>query len=507
MKKIIFVSILLFVYSNSSVGDVNQAVDNFFKTITSDIDISQPAIVKHQSAGVLSLGGMATRSQVINLTPMQFTPPSFDASCGNINFYSGSLAFMTNTDQLVQFLQNTLMTAGITAVMTALKAVTPNIAGTLQSMFDAAQKMLNMFNNSCQLGMALGNSTDSWMYDRLAKGKAQAHSDSSDASSAEINSSTGGSSGSSLTDKMNEVTNAYHNWVDKNANMNPIDKSGIVGSIANKYGSVIWKGIQALHLYSLPIQNGTNADISSIANLVISLTGDLIIYSPGDDGTGSQVRVLPPTITDIQHFMISTKSDINTYNCNYFQPDSPGECTGTKVDLRTIEYPMNQFNGGIINKIQTAMTDIQQVFTSGGGKTLSLSNDDMLIISISPVPIFAIAQTLDDIGMGESINSVLSQYSPQIAFEILQKLINVSLNLAIQATTTRTNNDTQQTIANFVNSIKDVQNRVNGFSSLYVKDDPIVILNKLNTLKKYAQGQMSAEIMQKVNFAKQLNNY
>ena len=87
------------------------------------------------------------------------------------------------------------------------------------------------------------------------------------------------------------------------------------------------------------------------------------------------------------------------------------------------------------------MTDIQQHFTSG----TSLNNDDLLIISISSVPIFAIAQTLDDIGMGGSIDSVLTQYSQQIAFEILQKLISVSLNLAVQAATTRTNNDTQQT--------------------------------------------------------------
>ncbi|MBY0380218.1 MAG: conjugal transfer protein TraH, partial [Burkholderiales bacterium] len=474
MKKIV-ISILLSFVITASNADVNQAVDNFFNTITADV--SQPAIVQNQSAGVLSIGGIATRSQVINLTPMQFTPPSFNASCGNINFYSGSLAFMTNTDQLVQFMQNTLMTAGITAVMTALKAVTPNIAGTLQSMFDASQKMLNMFNNSCQLGMALGNSADSWMYDRLAKGKAQAHSDSSDASSAEINSSTGGSSGSSLADKMNEVTKTYHDWVNKNASMNPTDNSGIVGSIANKYGSVIWKGIQALHLYSLPIEKKnktkiTATEISDIANLVISLTGDLIIYSPGNDGTGLQARVLPPTITDVQHFITSTQSDITTYKCSYFHPDFPGECNGTQVDLATIDYPTNQFNGGIIKKIQVAMTNIQDHFTSG----TSLNNDDLLIIAISPVPIFAIAQTLDDIGMSGSIEGVLNQYSKQIAFEILQRLINVSLNLAIQATTTRTNNDTQQTISNFVNSIKDTQNRVNSFSSQYIKDDPIVIL-------------------------------
>ena len=500
MKKIIFITLLVLLGINAN-ADVNQAVDNFFSTITADA--YQPSIVQNQSAGVLSLGGIATRSQVVNLTPMQFTPPSFNASCGNMNFYSGSLAFMTNTDQLVQFMQNTLMTAGITAVMTALKAVTPNIAGTLQSMFDAAQKMLNMFNNSCQLGMALGNSADSWMYDRIAKAKSQAHSDSSDASSAEINSTTGGSSATDLAKKMNEVADAYHNWVSKNANMNPNDSSGVMTSIANKYGSVIWKGIQALHLYSLPIKNGSGGDISSVANLVISLIGDIIIYSPGNDGTGSQARIIPPTITDIQHFMTSTQNDITTYNCSYFQPDTPGECTGTQVDLATINYPTNTFNGGVIKKIQTAMNNIQQHFISG----TALTGDDLLIISISPVPIFAIAQTLDDIGLGNSIDSILNKYSEQIAYEILQRLITVSLNLAIQAATARTNNDTQQTISNFVKSITDVQNQVNSYSYKYIHYDPIEVLQQLNYLRGYAQNQMSSEIMQKVNFAKQLSSY
>ena len=136
-------------------ADVNQAVDNFFSSITADVNV--PTVTQNQSAGVISFGGIATRSQTINLQPMTYTPPSFNTSCGNMNFYSGSLTFMTNTDQLIAFMQNTLMTAGMTAVMTALKAATPNIAGTLQSMMDAAQKMMGMFNNSCQLGMALGN--------------------------------------------------------------------------------------------------------------------------------------------------------------------------------------------------------------------------------------------------------------------------------------------------------------------------------------------------------------
>ena len=81
------------------------------------------------------------------------------------------------------------------------------------------------------------------------------------------------------------------------------------------------------------------------------------------------------------------------------------------------------------------------------------------------------------------------------------------MNLAIQAATARTNNDTQQTISNFVKSIADVQNQVNSYSYKYIHYDPIEVLQQFNYLRGYAQNQMSSEIMQKVNFAKQLSSY
>ena len=157
----------------------------------------------------------------------------------------------------------------------------------------------------------------------------------------------------------------------------------------------------------------------------------------------------------------------------------------------------------IIFYILPTMKNIQNHFTS----STTLTQDDYMIISISPIPIYAIAQTLDDIGMQASIGSILNQYSEQIAYEILQRLISVALNLAIQASSTRVNNDTQQTITSFTKSITNVQNQVNSYASKYVTHDPVDILQRLNYLRAYAQNQMSGEIMQKVNFAKQLSNY
>ncbi len=370
-------------------------------------------------------------------------------------------------------------------------------------MMDSAQKMLGMFNNSCQLGMALGNAADSWAYDRIAKAKGQSYGDSADASSAEINATTNGASGSKITDKMKTIADNYHAWVNKNATMNPFEQKAGTMEMAAKYGSVIWKGMQALKLYNLPLSTGTQNDISSIANLVVSLTGDAVIYSPTDDGTGFSARYIPPAISDIKQFMTSESDSISTYNCTYFQTSNPGECTGEKFKMDTSPYPVNQFTGGIVKKIRTAVNDIQEHFVNNK----VLTNDDMLIIAISPTPIFAMAQALDDMGMTGSISFYLNGYSPQIAFEVLQKLINTSLSLAMQASVARNNSDTGATVQKLVDNIGMLQTQINSYSSQYIVKNPAELLQELNYLRGQAQNMMSPMIMQKVNFAKQIANY
>lgn len=481
-------------------ADVNQAVDNFFSSMQANVNV--PTVTQNQSAGVLSFGGVSTRSQTINLQPLTFTPPSFNQSCGNMNFYSGSLTFMTNTDQLIAFLQNTLMTAALTAVMTALKAATPNIAGTLQSTMDAAQKMLGMFNNSCQLGMALGNAGYSTVSDMFTKSKQQSYGDSADASAAEVNATTSGSSGSSIADKMNKIADNYHDWVNRNAAMNPLDQKAGVDDFSKTYGSILWKGMQTKILYKLPYTSVGTQDVANIANLVISLTGDVVIYPPADNGAGMEARYIQPTIIDLRQFMVSESSSTDVFNCNNFQPTNPGECTNP-FNLSTGSYPKSTYNGSVMKKISGAIMDIQKHFINNA----SLTSDDMFIIAASPVPIFAMAQTLDDLGMSGSISSYLNYYKEQIAFEILSKLIQISANLANEATVSRTNEKTVSSVQSLMSSIGNIQAQLGIYSQQYVKKNPAEIMMELNYLQGMAQNMMSPMIMQKVNYAKQIGSY
>lgn len=504
-KKISAILLVSTLISSPAYAGVDQAVDNFFNSMNADVN--GPTIVKNQSAGIISGGGFATRSQSVDLQLGYITPPSFNTSCGNVNFFTGSFSFMTNTDQLVKFLQNTLMTAGVTAVMTALKSATPNIAGTLQSMMDQANQLMGMFNNSCQLGTALGNVAGTYMGDAYAKTTGQSLQDSSDMAGGFINNTVGGSA-RSITNNMKAITDGYHNWVSKNASMNPTSDDANVQEMAKTYGSIIWKGIQSQSKFITPGTGETTSDLLSLADLVVSLTGDVVIYSPQNDGIGAKAKNIDPAIKDIKQFMTGKGGTMKVYQCPKFNALDPQECTASgsipNGDLANFEYPLTgTYQGNMVKTIQQAVNDIQAHFENNK----PLTDKDMFVISVSSTPIFAIAQTLDDVGMTDSINYVLSKYSEQIAYEILERLVSMSLNIAQRAVVARSNDATDFAVKTLLNNITTLQSQVNSYQQDYVKTDPVEMLQQLNYLKAYAQNQMSPAIMQKVTFARQLQNY
>jgi hypothetical protein len=156
-----------------------------------------------------------------------------------------------------------------------------------------------------------------------------------------------------------------------------------------------------------------------------------------------------------------------------------------------------------MKKISGAIVDIQKHFINNA----SLTSDDMFIIAASPVPIFAMAQTLDDLGMSGSITSYLNYYKEQIAFEILSRLIQISANLANEATVSRTNEKTASSVQSLMSSIGNIQAQLGIYSQQYVKKNPAEIMMELNYLQGMAQNMMSPMIMQKVNYAKQIGSY
>ena len=64
-----------------------------------------PGVFESQRRGVISGGSVVVRNRIMNENLVSMVPPSFQAGCGGIDMFAGSLSFV-NADQFVQLLRS-----------------------------------------------------------------------------------------------------------------------------------------------------------------------------------------------------------------------------------------------------------------------------------------------------------------------------------------------------------------------------------------------------------------
>ena len=505
---------LLLVCYGTLYADVDSAMTSYMSNLS--VVGNNATSVSTQSANIMSAGGFATRSQSVTLQPLSFTAPNFSSSCGNIDFYGGAFSYLSNPDQLMKFLQNALITAAPLIFITALKSISPNLAGSIQSFFDAAQKFLNLASNSCQLGTYLGTMSGDALGGQLSKTQLMSSANSEGQGSAIINNTTYGDSASSLSNNAKDYIKALDEWGTKFNNvLNPsLDsndkKSGVMQQIAYTNGSIIWKGLQQLNAVSssaIPT-GGSNGNVQDLANLVISLTGDVILVT--DKGALlERPYIIPPSIKKISSLYSMSVQDgdsLVVYNCQKFNPvkpsdfcffnDSADPLVPTPIPLKwTFKDKVNSMIQNIQNNLMTAAP---------------LTDEDKTLIAMTKIPVFQMAQALYDAGMGGNVKNILEKYQEQIAFDLAQNLLSEAMTLAQSAAMSKvTDGNSTASIA-----VGELGKRISELNMTLAMDanklkgpDAIQTLNDINRLRSYAQSSYSPTLIQKVQFAKMFNNH
>lgn len=492
---------------NMAFADPLSAMQNYYNNI--NVITNAPDIVNGQSAGIISGGGFAVRSQSVTFQPFSFSPPSFDASCGNINFYSGAFSYINNTDQLIQFLQNSVMSAAVPIMISALKAAAPNIAGTIMSFFDAAQKMLNMASNSCQLGTGLGN----YVGKEIQLAAYSSSTQGGDAGTALTGTTTSGNSQYKASSLLSKVTGDMNDWytrfngaINGNFGSNSAD-ADLYRKLLKQNGSLMWKGIQSLSNVSSTAYGGDPSQWTDIANFIISVTGDVTLYT---DASGDMRAFPNKSLIDVRALYTSSgdSGSIDLYSCSKFNAENPVECAGVNGDYN---YPKVNIsltdNRLVLNQIQATIDNIQNVFVSNK----PLVDMDKQIIARSPVPIFAMAQAMADAGLAPLISSQLQPYKKYIAFAIISKLFYDLLNISNTALAAIAQDNTEPKAQNAVTSLRD---RIRSQLAVLNADasgsignvDPQKMLYQINYFRSYAMSVYSPSLVQKVQFAKQFGN-
>lgn len=369
-------------------ADVASDMTSFFNSMGFDANVTPGGAYQGQTAGYYTGGSVFARTPVrnYNLASIQF--PSYRAGCGGIDLFTGGFSFI-NSDQLVAMMKNIGSNAVGLAFQIALSTISPKLSQKLQDFQDMANKINNTNLNSCSaaadllsgivpktkqsqasLCQAMGNSTGYF----------------SDYAQAREECGSGGQTSS--------VTAAAQN--------NPQWKDMLAT------GNIAWR---ALTKVVGPSGGTLNDSDVQLAEMMMSLTGTIIMQPPADDNSPVDPQMKPPTIqtdADLKSFLYG--GSITIYQCDTTTEFGCLSPTTTTVTL-------NQ-NTAFAARVKSMLDDIVTRMQTDH----ALSGEELALLNDTSMPIYKML----NVAVAYSPSSAQSwadNYSEMISVDILYKYL------------------------------------------------------------------------------------
>lgn len=330
--------------ASAQAGPLSDEMDSIFNTMT---NYTEPGAFETATRGVISGGSFYARNRIMNTTIATFSPPSWKAGCGGIDFFAGSFSFI-NADQFVQLLRAVAANAVGYAFQVALGTMCPDCLAQLGKLQDIIQKLNQYAGNSCQLAQGIVNdAADAFTDKRYNKEQntASIKGYASDIADAVMN--IGG------TDYQSQVANDTE-------------------SADKLYGNIVWRELHRNDA-AKNLANISVSDERAIYEMLMSMTGTYIVTKPqdrGDDlGASSDVRMIQPTIHlrdliegegVVEGEEIGSQISVKLLKCDTVEEDASG-CTNpstTTEEISSIAQKIQEIligtdgSGGLVNKLQ-----------------------------------------------------------------------------------------------------------------------------------------------------------
>jgi hypothetical protein len=138
-----------------------------------------------------------------------------------------------------------------------------------------------------------------------------------------------------------------------------------------------------------------------------------------------------------------------------------------------------------------------------------LSQADLQLIAISKIPVYQMAQALQDAGLVDSITNILNEYSEYIAYSLTQSLMTETLSMArtaLLAKNVEGNDQAAESLHLLEGRINEIKAQLNIDGRKYANKDIVQMIQDINYLRSMAQSQYSPSLVDKLQFARSFNN-
>ena len=258
LKKRVIASLLALIIPLTSLANVQTSMQSWFNDIGAYGNVTGPAAYQGQTMNLYSGGSLYMRTPVKNYQLATISPPGFKAGCGGIDLFAGSFSFI-NKEQLTALLRNIANNAIGYAFMMAVKSISPDLADLMQYLQDQISKVNNLNINSCQAAEGMVAAIGSTLTDKTQEKEGKV-------------------AGASLN-LYADVFESWDAWKDR-AKAKQTRQAAISADTRNKDtfdpGNVVWRALSRV--------NGVDDETRQ---LMMSMTGTIIIVPPGEDESGS----------------------------------------------------------------------------------------------------------------------------------------------------------------------------------------------------------------------------
>jgi len=370
-------------------ANVGTGMNDLFNSLGGFSNTTPPSAYKGQTMNGYSGGGFYARTPVKNYQLMSAQAPSLNIGCGGIDFTAGSFSHI-NEAALTGMMQN-IGTAITYAFLLAIKSSMPEMASLFEYLQDVAAKANALNINTCQLTRGIPLIEGGSLSDNIT--------------------ATAGQLASNTTSLYSDSMQALKATKDDAAKRNEAINAAIAADPSKKDfyrpGNVVWRALSK-----------TSGLDREDKELIMSLTGAIVIGEPTGSGTGNGSKAgawnyIEPTITDVDEF-IGYKNE-TTGTIKMLQCDETVDCKNpTPVD-KTI----TSFRAMVSAKIDALRNNLN----NRTAQTVS----DLKFIEVSRVPIWkmiAISHPSD--------TSTIEMYKNYIAVDVAYTYVERMLLTAKQ---------------------------------------------------------------------------
>ena len=403
MKKLLVIFTLLFAQNAKA-----NSMEDFWESLGGMSNYNSSEYISGQKSGHLALGSLHMRSKVTNAQLASIQLPSIKGGCGGIDVYAGGFSFI-KSDQLIALMKSIGSNAPGALFQLAIDNMSPKIGSTIKYFQNVARAINDLNINSCSAAKAL-ISNPGGVYNTAKSHACRVGGAVSnrfqDAAEARERCTSGGDATSTFNSLSKNMKDQFP-----------------AGDINIAFKSIKDSGLMIM----------SNHKNQELVELLISLSGTIIINDGGSDNSDSSVKYISPMIYDDTTLTtILEGSEFTGYGCNDYD-----EC----LVMRDKKFNFGK-ESSFMGRVQNVITNVSEAIRDDDES--KISSGSYKILKYSTLPIYNILRINSSyFNKSDSETMAISEF---LAMDILYGYLKELNSLMGKASTRYNNNESYRKI-------------------------------------------------------------